>query len=320
MDFLKDYLRHDLARVQQHIEQIYTPEGELMRQVADYVKAPGGKLLRPSLVALFARGFGYDARSDGHARLGASVELFHVATLLHDDVIDGAQTRRGRPSVNARFGADCAILFADYLYASCFDLALSVLDPEVMRILTRTTARMTEGEMFQIERRGAWLTEADYFRIVRAKTAYLFGACAGLGALIGGASSEKVLRATDFGVAFGLAFQITDDALDYDPDLERWGKPVGNDVREGKQTLPLILTLAAASADDRAALEGELNNGRDFATVYGFVKKYAGLESSLEKAAEHTKEALEILDALPLEADAVACLRQMTEGVLVRQF
>lgn len=320
MDFLKKYLAEDLSRVRSHMDRIFTVDGELMATVADHVRDSGGKLLRPSMVCLFARAHSHDPADDRHTRLGASIELFHVATLLHDDVIDNATERRGRPAVNAKWGNDVAILFADYLYASSFDLALSTLSPEVMRILTKTTQRMTEGEMYQIQKRGDWLVVEDYLKIIRSKTAYLFAACSGLGTLIAGASPEQVARMTDFGFAFGMAFQITDDTLDYEAQEDRWGKRVGADVQEGKQTLPLLYTLSRASDTDRAELIHTLGNGRDFETIHHHVRKYGGIEFSLERAAEFTKEATDVLDELDPASDAVIHLRAMTEGVLVRQF
>ena len=318
MDSYKSYLRPELTLVQNHIDTVFEVEGQLMREVAHYVCGLRGKMLRPAMVCLTAKAFGYDSEEGHHARLGASLELFHVATLLHDDVIDNASLRRGRATVNAKWGNDVAILFADYLYASSFDHALAVLRPEVVQVLSKTTQKMTEGEMYQIEKRGDWLSVEDYFSIIRSKTAYLFSACSGLGAMLAQQSPEVVQRMFEFGLNFGMAFQITDDALDYEAQGDAWGKRVGADLAEGKQTLPLLHTLRQASAADREALLKCLNNGRDFETVHGLVKQYNGIDFSLERAGEYTRHALEILDSLE-ENEAVSYLRQITEGVLVRQ-
>ena len=312
----REYLKDDLARVLHQIDTVFQVEGTLMREVATYVRTSRGKMLRPAMVCLAARAFGYEGEFS--ASLGAAVELFHVATLLHDDVIDTASLRRGRATVNAKWGNDVAILFADYLYASCFDHALSCLRPEVVQVLTKTTQKMTEGEMYQIEKRADWLTVDDYFSIIRSKTACLFSACAGLGAIIAQAPPEKAQRLFEFGLAFGMAFQITDDALDYEAQGDAWGKRVGADLKEGKQTLPLLHTLQTATPEDRAALVQVLQNGRDFDTVHGFVRRYQGIDFSLDKAAEYTRNALEILDEMP-DNRAIAILRQITDGVLVRQ-
>lgn len=320
MDFLKEYLRDDLRRVVAHIDEVLHPEGALMGEVASYVGALRGKLLRPSVLCLSARAFGYDATHDKHCRLGAAMELFHVATLLHDDVIDHASERRGRATVNAKWGNDVAILFADYLYASCFDLAMSVLDPDVLRVITKTTQRMTEGEMYQIEKRGQWLTLGDYDRIIRSKTALLFGACAGLGAVVAKAPPRTVTSMTDFGMYFGVAFQITDDTLDYEAQEDRWGKRVGSDVAEGKQTLPLLHTLDHASPEDRALLVRTLEGDRDFETIHALVKKYRGIDAALERAGECSRDALALLDAVGTDNEATRLLRTLAEGVLVRQY
>jgi octaprenyl-diphosphate synthase len=318
VDQYQGYLKHEMELVQGHLEEAFTPNGQLMSEVASYVLSLRGKMLRPAFVCLTAKAFGYDHADQHHARLGAALEIFHVATLLHDDVIDGASLRRGRPTVNDRWGNDVAILFADYLYAVSFDLALAVLRPEVVQVLTKTTRHMTEGEMFQIEKRGEWLAVADYLTIIRSKTAHLFSACSGLGAMIANASSEDVRKMFEFGLQFGMAFQITDDALDYEAQGDGWGKRVGADLKEGKQTLPLLYTLEQASEADRATLVHTLNNGRDFETVHGLVKRYNAIDYSLERAAEYTRAALEILDSFE-DNDSFHVLRRLCDGVLVRQ-
>jgi octaprenyl-diphosphate synthase len=312
-------LKNDLARVKEHLDTIFDVEGKLMQEVADYVRGLRGKMLRPAIVCLSARGFGYDGEEDLHTRLGAAVELFHVATLLHDDVIDKAPLRRGNPTVNARWGDDVAILFADYLYASCFDLALSALNPEIVQVLTRTTQQMTEGEMFQIEKRGDWLLVEDYLSIIRSKTAYLFSACSGLGAILADADPDMTRHMFEFGLNFGMAFQITDDALDYEAQGGKWGKRVGADLAEGKQTLPLLHTLQQASPEDRKTLETVLSNGRSFEVVHSFVKRYRGIEYSLERAAEFTRASLGALDQVE-ENEPLAELRKLAETALQRQY
>lgn len=319
MELLIESARDDLEEVHRQLDSIFDVDGQLMGEVADYVRHLRGKMLRPAIVSLSARGFGYNGEGNHHALVGAAVELFHVATLLHDDVIDKAPVRRGRATVNARWGDDVAILFADYLYASCFDLALAALKPEIVQVLTKTTQKMTEGEMFQIEKRRGWLSVEEYFAIIRAKTAHLFSACSGLGGIVAGQPPEVLQKLFRFGMAFGMAFQITDDALDYEAQGDAWGKRVGADLREGKQTLPLLHTLQQASEEDRAALEHTLNNGRSFEVVHSYVKRYGGIDYSLERAAEFTREALSILDEFE-ENEYLAALRRLTEGVLARQF
>jgi octaprenyl-diphosphate synthase len=304
--------------VARFLDETFEPEGVLMGEVAQYVRGLRGKMLRPAFVCLTARSLGYDPHGSHGARLGASLELFHVATLLHDDVIDNASLRRGRDTVNKKWGNDVAILFADYLYAASFDHALAVLRPEIVQVLSRTTKKMTEGEMFQIERRGQWLTPTDYFSIIRSKTAYLFSACTGLGALVAEADPDIVARFFDFGLHFGMAFQLTDDALDYEAQGDAWGKRVGADLQEGKQTLPLLYTLEQANEADRASLLHTLENGRDFDLVHRLVKRYNGIDYALERAAEFTRIAAEQLDGME-DNEALSLLRRLNEGVVMRQ-
>ncbi len=319
MDSYKEFLSNELELVQGYFDEAFTVEGDLMSEVADYLKQGQGKMLRPAIVCLSAMACGYDGRGGHHARLGAAIELFHLATLLHDDVVDHADLRRGRPTVNARWGDDVAILFADYLYATSFDYSLAVLDPEIVRILSKTTQTMTEGEIFQIERREDWLSVPDYYKIIRAKTACLFSAAGGLGAVLAGAAEERVQQMFEFGMRFGMAFQITDDALDYEAQGGAWGKRVGADLKEGKQTLPLLYTLQQAGEEDREALLHTLRNGRDFETVHHYVKLYNGIDYSLEKAGEFAHAASGILDSLE-DGEAVEQLRRISEHVLARQY
>jgi len=318
VEFDKEYLKPDLALVQKHLDAVFQVEGQLMQEVADYVRASRGKMLRPAVVCLVSRALGYNGEGAHHAKLGAAVELFHVATLLHDDVIDNAPLRRGRATVNEKWGNDVAILFADYLYASSFDFALSVFRPEIVQVLTKTTQKMTEGEMYQIEKRGDWLTVPDYYSIIRAKTAFLFSACAGLGAMIAGKPTEEAQKWFEFGINFGMAFQITDDALDYEAQGDEWGKRVGSDLKEGKQTLPLLHTLQQATEHDRAELVRLLGNGRDFEAVHHYVRQYGGIDYCLERAGEFTRAAMDVLESIP-ENEAVSVLKRITDGVLVRQ-
>lgn len=320
MQYLYESLDADLARTRDLLDEVYSVEGALMGEVAAYVGSTRGKMLRPCMVCLANRAFGGDpATQDDPVRVAAAVELFHTATLLHDDVIDKAPLRRGRPTVNARFGDEPAILFADYLYATSFDLALATMNPMALRLLSQTTQKMTFGEFLQIERRGSILALDDYMEIIRSKTAYLFSASCALGGLVAGAEEAALEGLARYGLEFGLAFQITDDALDYEATAEGWGKKRGADLAEGKQTLPLLLAFAAADAEDRAALEALFNNGRDFDSVLGYIRKYRAIEESLERAAAHCEAARGHLDALGLEGPAADMMRRLAEDSLARQ-
>ncbi len=321
MERLKAFLADDFKAVITVLDSVYQVDGALMQQVADYLVEGRGKMLRPAIVCLSARAHGIDpAKTDHHINLGAAIELFHVATLLHDDVIDKAPMRRGRPTVNAKWGDDAAILFADYLYASSFDLALSTLNAETLRVLTLTTQRMTEGEFLQMERRGDWLSVEDYLTIIDRKTAQLFSASAGLGALIAQTSRENVNNMLTYGLEFGLAFQITDDTLDYEAQSANWGKRVGADLKEGKQTLPLLRTLEQANTEDLEALRKTLTTDRDFETVHRFVAKYDAIPYSLEIAKAHCAKSVQCLEHLGTSDPAAELLRELSTGLIQRSY
>lgn len=305
--------------VNSQIEESLRVEGRLMGEVAAYIRQGQGKLMRPALACLAARALLTSHNREDRIRVATAVELIHTATLLHDDVIDKSQLRRGRQTVNAMWGDDVAILMADYLFATAFDLTLSTLQPEALRIITQATQDMTIGEMYQIETRDRWLTVEDYLRIISAKTARLFGACAGLGALVAGGSSAHVRDFAEFGIQFGLAFQLTDDALDYVAQGERWGKRIGADLAEGKQTLPLLHTLQEASPEDHRLLSACLGNGRDFDTVNRYVAKYGGVEAARSQARDHASRAISHLESAP-DSEALGLMRALADYIAEREY
>ncbi|MGI8907287.1 MAG: polyprenyl synthetase family protein [Candidatus Sumerlaeaceae bacterium] len=291
------YLAHEMAGVESLFDSVLDSETELICEVGRYVRAGQGKRLRPMLVLLASSACGYKGTDD--AKVAAAIEMVHTATLLHDDVIDKAPLRRGRPTVNARWGDDVAILVADFLYARAFTLAMQVVSPLVLSTICQVTTRMCEGEMFQIQKRDAILSRMDYLRVIRSKTAFLFSACTGLGAVLANKGEEETLELTKFGLNFGMAFQISDDALDFVAEDSDLGKQHGTDIRNGKQTLPLIHTFETASKTDREALLACWNNGREPAEIMWHVRKYEGVETALAEArnyADAAKSHLQFLE------------------------
>jgi len=244
----------ELQAVEQEIGRQLDSPVELIQEMGEYIAGAGGKRLRPMLLLLAARVSGY--RGPRSVRLGCVVELLHTATLIHDDVVDEAPLRRGRPSANARWGDDASVLVGDHLYSKSFAMLVRDNDRGVMETLARATVSMTEAEVFQLERkRSGVTTEADYLRIITQKTASFISACCRIGALLGGIEPPMVEALTRYGLALGVAFQISDDALDFSADQDRLGKAIGSDLREGKRTLPLIAMLErAAEADAVRAL------------------------------------------------------------------
>ena len=303
------FLQPELSQVSAILAGILESESTLIREVGRYIGLAGGKKLRPMITLLFARAFGPGGTASP-VEVAAALEAVHVATLLHDDVIDKAPLRRGQASVNARWGDDVAILMADYLYSAAFDLALQFMETEGLRLITQVTRRMCEGEMFQIERRGSWLKPEDYMQIISAKTAYLFSGCASLGCMAAGLTDGAASRGAAFGLNFGLAFQITDDTLDYTGEDQELGKRAGADLDGGKQTLPLILALEKAVPDDacrlRAAFGGvSACEERDGDVVRELIRKYGAVPKALDLARQYALQASGDLAALSVR-DEVA--------------
>jgi octaprenyl-diphosphate synthase len=292
----------------------------MVRDVAEYVALAGGKRLRPILVLLCARLDGDGAalaveRDARAARLGCVVELLHTATLIHDDVVDRAPLRRGRPSANARWGDDASVLVGDHLYSRCMALLVADGDLGVMDALASAMVSMTEAEVFQLEKkRDGQLTEADYLRIIRQKTATFMSACCRIGGLVAGLDRGSVEALATYGEHLGVAFQIIDDSLDFEADQARLGKAIGADLREGKRTLPLIATLERATAAERARILDALGGpgaGRaggcpsdgDVAAIHRLVKDYDGVGYAVGRAAAYAAQATALLGRFALSEE-----------------
>jgi octaprenyl-diphosphate synthase len=237
-------------------------------------------------------------------RLGCIVELLHTATLIHDDVVDEATLRRGRPSAHALFGVDASVLVGDHFYSRCMALLVRDGDLRVMDALAGAMVSMTEAEVFQLERKRAGeLSEADYLRIIRQKTATFMSACCRIGGLAGGIAPDAVDALATYGERLGIAFQIIDDSLDFAADPARLGKAVGHDLREGKRTLPLIATLERATAEERAHILETLGRPGvldvDVAEVRRLVKVYDGVGYAVSRASAYAAAGVAALDGLP---------------------
>jgi octaprenyl-diphosphate synthase len=247
-----DLVRDDLALVEREIAAQNSAAIEPVAEIASYLREGGGKRLRPALLLLAAGAAGY--RGSSAIRLGAVVEMIHSATLVHDDVIDGAQTRRGRPSTNARWGNHMSVLAGDWLYMQSFEMALRERNFAILDILIGLTQNMVEGELLQLTLLGRMnLTEADATELAYRKTACLFSGCARLGAVLGRQSKQAEESLAEYGRNAGLAFQLVDDLLDFTASPEQLGKPVLSDLKEGKVTLPLIFSLQNGMAHDGMA-------------------------------------------------------------------
>jgi octaprenyl-diphosphate synthase len=235
----------DLVKVEALFQEQVLSDVGLVAEIGRYIQQGGGKRIRPALLLLGSRLCGY--RGDRSVLLAAVVEFIHTATLLHDDIIDEATVRRGRRSVNSRWGNDITVLLGDFLYTKSMAMALSQDNLPILRLLSEVTLRMIEGEILEIERNGDLdVTEADHVDIIRRKTADLFGACMRIGAILGRVGDEKERALANYGLNLGICFQMVDDLLDFTAEEKTLGKPVANDLREGKVTLPMIFLLRKA--------------------------------------------------------------------------
>jgi octaprenyl-diphosphate synthase len=232
-------IRADLQRVDEEFGRQVQSKVALIPQIGQYIRTSGGKRMRPAVLLMASRLSGYTG--DRAILYAAVVEFIHTATLVHDDIIDDADLRRGRLAVHSRWGNDITVLLGDYLYIKSMALALTHDTLEVVRLLCDVTLKMIEGELYQLTKNGdADIGEDEHFDIMRRKTAYLFGGCAQIGGLLGGVSQEHEHALREYGFNLGITFQLVDDLLDYTGDAETVGKPIGSDLREGKVTLPLI--------------------------------------------------------------------------------
>src|SRR5580765_4791866 len=232
-------IRADLEKVDREFARHVQSQVELIPRIGQYIQNAGGKRIRPAVLLMAARLAGYEG--DRAVLYAAVVEFIHTATLVHDDIIDDADLRRGRAAVHSRWGNDITVLLGDYLYIKSMALALTHDTLDLVRVLCDVTLKMIEGELYQLTKNGdADITEDEHFDIIRRKTAYLFGGCAQIGGMLGRVSSEQEQALREYGFNLGIAFQLVDDLLDFTGDAEAVGKPIASDLREGKVTLPLI--------------------------------------------------------------------------------
>jgi octaprenyl-diphosphate synthase len=290
----------DLERVEAEIRRELDSPVALIQEMGGYIAGAGGKRLRPMLLLLAARLAGYVGPRG--VRLACVVELLHTATLIHDDVVDQAPLRRGRPSANAQWGDDASVLVGDHLYSKSFAMLVRDNDRAVMETLARSTVSMTEAEVFQLElKRAGVTTEIDYLRIITQKTASFMSACCRIGALLGGVPAGQVDALTQYGLDIGVAFQISDDSLDFVANQDRLGKAIGADLREGKRTLPLIAMLARATPAESERVKSLLKrhdlDAEEIDEIRRYVVDHEGVEYALAQAHEYARSAKAALAA-----------------------
>lgn len=300
LDRTHNLIGSDMVAVDTVIRDRLASDVVLVRQVAEYIVQSGGKRLRPMLVLLAAGALDY--RGKHHHELAAVVEFIHTATLLHDDVVDESDLRRGRETANALFGNAASVLVGDFLYSRAFQMMVEVGEMRIMRVLSAATNVIAEGEVLQLMNcHDADVDEARYLQVIRYKTAKLFEAAMQLGAIIGGASPELEARMSDYGMHLGTAFQLIDDVLDYSGAEAETGKHLGDDLAEGKPTLPLIYVMQNGSPEQAACVRQAIENGgrEDFANVLAAIHATGALDHARRAAKVEADLATRAIDRLP---------------------
>ncbi len=288
-----ELLREDLAAIEREFGRDTVSSVRAITEIGEYLRAGGGKRIRPVLLLLAAKLFPHDDKSA--VRLGAVVEIIHTATLVHDDIIDEAKTRRGRPAANTQWGNSKCVLAGDWLYMQAFKIAVQERNFRVLDVLTDLTQQMVEGELLQMEKLGKIISLEEHFDLIFRKTACLFSVSTRLGAIIGDASNEQEGRLGEYGRNLGLAFQIVDDVLDLTASEEVLGKPVASDLREGKVTMAVIHALQHCTAEERKLVETVLEE-RAFVSVkheqiLEMLNRYGSIPYAYDAAATHAEAA-----------------------------
>jgi octaprenyl-diphosphate synthase len=313
-------IRDDLQRVEHEFERRIQSRVALIPEMGKYIQKSGGKRVRPAVLLMAARLAGY---TGDKAVLNASVvEFIHTATLVHDDIIDGADVRRGRLAVHSRWGNDITVLLGDYLYIKSMAMALTQDSLEIVRLLCDVTLRMIEGELYQLTKTGdVDITEEEHFEIIRRKTAYLFGGCAQIGGVLGAVTKEQELALREFGFNLGVAFQLVDDLLDYTADESALGKPIGGDLREGKVTLPIIYLLQRGGEEAdrliRTVVAERAVSKEQWREIIRMLRDLRAPDLAYEKAIEYATRAKRELEVFPPSRERDA-LRALADYVTAR--
>ena len=320
LDFLHPVIGEDMAAVDRVLRENLRSDVALIRQVANYIIGGGGKRLRPALLLLAAHACGYRGRD--HHPLAVAIELIHTATLLHDDVVDASDLRRGHATANAQFGNPASVLVGDFLYSRTFQLMVSVDRMRVLSIIADATNLIAEGEVMQLMHAGdAAVDEDGYFGVIERKTAKLFEAAGRLGAVLGDAPPPVEDALARYGMHLGTAFQIMDDVLDYSGDATEIGKNLGDDLAEGKMTLPLIRALALGTPEEASVIRHAVSGGglTDFAPVVAALNRTGALAYARSRAQSESDAAAACIALLP-PSPAASSLLQLSTFAAQRNF
>jgi octaprenyl-diphosphate synthase len=315
-----DLLRDDLVALEDEFGRDTVSGVGAITEIGEYLRAGGGKRIRPALLLLSAKLFDYQGR--GAVRLGAVVEIIHTATLVHDDIIDDAKTRRGRPAANTQWGNSKCVLAGDWLYMQAFKIAVRERNFRILDTLIELTQQMVEGELLQMEKLGKLISLEEHFDLIFRKTACLFSVCMRLGAILGGATPDQETALGKYGHDLGMAFQIVDDVLDLTASEEVLGKPVASDLREGKVTMAVIHALARCTAAERRKIEIILRdrafNGVTHQNILDILHRYGSLDAATSCAAQYAESARKSICTFP-DSEIKRALLWAPEFVIARE-
>ena len=315
-----ELLRDDLAAIEREFGRDTVSSVRVITDIGEYLRAGGGKRIRPALLLLATKLFGDGQR--GAVQLGAVVEIIHTATLVHDDIIDEAQTRRGRASANTQWGNSKCVLAGDWLYMQAFKIAVQQRNFRILDVLTNLTQMMVEGELLQIEKLGRLISLDEHFDLIFRKTACLFSTCMRLGAILGGATTEQEEKLAVYGRSTGMAFQIVDDVLDLTASEDILGKPVGSDLREGKVTMAVIHALERCTPEERTMIQTVLDERAFGSTshqqVLDILNRYGSLDAALARASEFAEEARKSICNFP-DSEIKRALLWVPDFVVARE-
>ena len=288
-----DLLRDDIAAIEEQFGQDTVSNVAAITEIGEYLRAGGGKRIRPALLLLAAKLLGY--KGTGAVKLASVVEIIHTATLVHDDIIDEADTRRGRPAANTRWGNSKCVLAGDWLYMQAFKIAVQARNFRILDVLIELTQQMVEGELLQMEKLGKPISLGEHLDLIYRKTACLFSASMRVGGILGGATEQQEERLGQYGRNLGMAFQIVDDVLDLTASESVLGKPVASDLREGKATMAVIHALDHCTTAERSKIEAVLRdrafNGVTHADVLAILNRHRSLEFANKEAARYAESA-----------------------------
>jgi octaprenyl-diphosphate synthase len=315
-----DLLRDDLAAIEDEFGRDTISNVAVITEIGEYLRVGGGKRIRPALLLLSAKLLDY--KGTGAVKLASVVEIIHTATLVHDDIIDEAETRRGRPAANTQWGNAKCVLAGDWLYMQAFKIAVQERNFRILDVLIELTQQMVEGELLQMEKLGKAISMQEHLDLIYRKTACLFSVCMRAGGILGGATTEQEERLGKYGRDLGLAFQIVDDVLDLTASESVLGKPVASDLREGKATMAVIHALERSTPTERQQIETVMVdrafNGVTHADILAILNRYASLEYASKEAARYAESARDAVCTFP-DSDIKRALLWAPEFVVARE-